>query len=252
MPKPIYTSFLQAKQQKRLAILIDPDRLKLRRLPEVSRLLQEIEVDYVFVGGSLIVDDQLQDCLAFLRKQINSPIVLFPGSPLQISAQADALLFLSLISGRNPELLIGQHVVAAPYLQQSGLEVIGTGYMLVDGGTATTASYMSHSLPIPYHKPDIARSTAMAAEMLGFRCLYLDTGSGAERAVSDEMLQAVASAVEIPIIVGGGIRTPRTLEQKLQAGADIAVIGSAVEENPLLLRDLQAVVHRVNAEQADR
>ena len=174
MTTGVYPQFLAAKHHKKLAVLIDPDSLRLKKLDQLIQRLQDAQPDFLMVGGSLILDDQLDYCLDLLKAECSCPLVLFPGSALQISSKADAILFLSLISGRNPEYLIGQHVLAAPYIKAAGLEVISTGYMLIDGGQATTASYMSNSMPIPRDKPEIAVCTAMAGEMLGLKTIYLD------------------------------------------------------------------------------
>ncbi|MEO0338662.1 MAG: geranylgeranylglyceryl/heptaprenylglyceryl phosphate synthase [Bacteroidota bacterium] len=244
MRSSIYQQFLEAKQQKKLAILIDPDQMKLAHLDHLIDLLHSVQVDFIMVGGSLILEDQLDRCLNLLKKHTNLPLILFPGSSNQVSAKADAILFLSLISGRNPEYLIGQQVVAAPYIKAAGLEVISTGYMLIDGGRPTTASYMSNSQPIPRNKKEIATCTAIAGEMLGLKTLYLDAGSGADLAVPFEMTKAVASQIEIPLIVGGGIRSPEKAIGHLQAGADIIMVGTGIEQNPSLLGELSdAIFH---------
>lgn len=197
----------------------------------------------ILVGGSLLLDDQFEKTLTRLRRSCGAPIVLFPGNNYQLSKQADAILLLSLISGRNPEFLIGQHVVAAPQIRESGLEVIPTGYMLIDGGRISTTSYMTQTVPIPYDKPDIAVATAMAGEMLGLQTIYLEAGSGANRSVSAEMLRAVKSSVSIPIITGGGIRTPEQAEALVSAGSDMIVVGNILEKQPELLMEISLAVH---------
>lgn len=248
MSKTVFPQFVEAKQRKKLAVLIDPDQLRLQHLDQIVGVLQETKVDFVMVGGSLILEDRLDYCLDILKKETTCPLVLFPGSALQISSKADAILFLSLISGRNPEYLIGQHVVAAPYLKASGIEVISTGYMLVDGGVQTTASYMSNAMPIPRDKSEIAVCTALAGEMLGLKVLYLDAGSGAQKAVPVEMTAAVASQVDVPIIVGGGIRSPEKAVDQLRAGADILMVGTGIEREPTLLKELSWAIQSVNRE----
>lgn len=250
MPNAVFTKLQDARKtgRKLFALLIDPDHLRLQNLDQTVALLNRTPVDLVMVGGSLLLDERLEECLSYLRARVELPILLFPGSALQITSKADAILLLSLISGRNPELLIGQHVTAAPYLRSSGLEIIPTGYMLIDGGRPTTASYVSHTLPIPANKPDIAICTAMAGEMLGLRCLYLDAGSGAHHPVSPEMIRRVRENTQTPLIVGGGIRTGEQLHERLAAGADMVVIGHAVEEEPQRLMELSGVVNRFNAQ----
>ena len=222
-------------------MLLDPDKLRLQRLESTLKLAIENEIDYFFIGGSLVVNDLLDQLLSEIRKRCTIPMLLFPGNSFQLSYRADGILLLSLISGRNPELLIGQHVIAAPYLKMSPLEIISTGYMLVDGGVQTAVQYMSNTYPIPAHKTDIAVCTALAGEMLGLKMLYLDAGSGARNPVSEHMIEAVCGAVSIPVIVGGGIRTAEQLTRNYHAGADVVVIGSAFEENPELIREMAGV-----------
>jgi phosphoglycerol geranylgeranyltransferase len=244
----IYQSFSEAKknQQKKLAVLIDPDQIKLGNMDRLVALAAQAKVDYFFIGGSLLVNDKLDHCLVRLKEQCNIPILLFPGNSFQLSYKADAILFLSLISGRNPELLIGNHVIAAPFLRLSPLEIISTGYMLIDGGIPTTVSYMSNTNPIPANKEDIAVCTALAGEMLGLKQIYLDAGSGAKTPVSTQMIEAVSGAINIPLIVGGGIRTAEKAYQNARAGADVTVIGNAFETNPDLLIDIAAAIKQAN------
>lgn len=203
--------------------------------------------DYILVGGSLVVTNHLDDVVIRIRKACDIPVILFPGSPSQLSRYANALLYLSLISGRNPELLIGQHVISAPAVRQSGLEIISTGYMVIDGGAPTTVSYISNANPIPSDKLEIAVCTAMAGEMLGMKTLYMDAGSGARRPIREEMIAAVASHVSIPLIVGGGITTPDKAHRNCLAGADIVVVGNAIEKDPSLIREICAAVHEAAA-----
>jgi putative glycerol-1-phosphate prenyltransferase len=236
--KHVYSLILEAKQsgKKMLALLIDPDKIKgEEHLEKWIQLVRHSQTDFVFVGGSLLTNNQMDTIVNALKENLTVPIVLFPGNWNQISNHADALLFLSLISGRNPDLLIGQHVHAAPILKTTQLEVISTGYMLIDCGRQTTASYMSHTLPIPYNKPDIAAATALAGEYLGMKLIYLDGGSGAEQPISRAMIKKVASTVALPVIVGGGIRTEEDAAAAYNAGADIVVVGTAVENEPELL-----------------
>lgn len=243
------TTILQSLQsttpEKKLAVLIDPDDLQEAHLDKLIPLLQKSKVDLILIGGSLLLKDQLNQCLKTLKKELSQPLVLFPGSMVQISEKADAILFLSLISGRNPEFLIGQHVIAAPYVKAAGLEVIPTGYMLIDGGRPTTASYMSNAMPIPRNKMEIAVCTAMAGEMLGLRTLYMDAGSGADLPVPKEMIRAVRKNTKLPIIVGGGIRDPYKAVEQLEAGADMIVVGTRIEENPTSLMELSRAVHGI-------
>lgn len=228
-----------------LAVLIDPDTPDERQLIDIIDHLNTARADLIFVGGSLLTRDSLDECLLRLKKHTEVPAVLFPGSVLQISAHADAILFLSLISGRNPDLLIGSQVIAAPYIRQSRLEVLSTGYMLIESGQPTTASYMSNSLPIPHHKSDIAACTALAGEMLGLRLIYMDGGSGAEKPVSTKMIREVRKMIDVPIIIGGGIRDAETAVEICKAGADVIVVGNATESNPAILKEIADAIHQL-------
>lgn len=244
----IYQDLRSRKQMGKsgFAVLVDPDNISLSEMPKLAELCNDAEVDYLFVGGSLVVKDQLDQCIQNFKAESDIPVVLFPGSHAQVSPYADALLYLSLISGRNPDLLIGQHVVSAPAIRSSGLEVISTGYIVVDGGVPTTVSYMSHSAPVPANKPDIAMCTAWAGELQGKHVIYMDAGSGANNPISHEMLQKVSSTIDIPLIVGGGIKTPEKVYDNCQAGANIIVVGNAIEKDPMLIKDLvQATKHEI-------
>lgn len=237
---------LARKHSKKLfAVLIDPDKMKMSGIDEIIRTAIESRIDFFFIGGSLIVSDMLDKCISAIKSACDIPVVLFPGNSYQLSYRADGILFLSLISGRNPELLIGNHVLAAPFLKLSALEILSTGYLLIDGGVATTVSYISNTQPIPAAKPDIAACTAMAGEMLGMKLIYLDAGSGALRPVPAETIQAVAGAVDAPIIVGGGIRSPEAAVNAAEAGADIIVVGNAIETDPGLIYDISTALHRI-------
>jgi putative glycerol-1-phosphate prenyltransferase len=236
----------KAKAHKAFAVLIDPDKLNNDSLLATIQLAKEAAVDYLFVGGSLVLTDTLDKVVSTIKAHCAIPVVLFPGSPDQITPKADALLYLSLISGRNPELLIGQHVISAPFVKQSGLEIIPVGYMLIDGGTPTTVSYISNTNPIPSNKNDIAACTAMAGEMLGLKLIYMDAGSGAKNAIPTLMIGEVAKYVQVPLIVGGGITTPEKAKENCLAGADIIVVGNAVEKDPTLISEIAAAIHSLN------
>lgn len=236
----------KAAGQKSLALLIDPDKADEESLFSLLRQAATHPVDFFFVGGSLITNYNHAGVIAIIRQHTNAPVVLFPGNSLHIDASADAVLFLSLISGRNPEFLIGQHVIAAPLLRASGLEVLPTGYMLVDSGAQTTVSYISGTMPLPHNKPDVAACTAMAGEMLGLQLIYLDAGSGARRPVSADMIRAVRATVNAPVIVGGGISSGEKAYDALRAGADLIVVGNSVEQNPDLLAELSGVIQTLN------
>ncbi|MBK9193859.1 MAG: geranylgeranylglyceryl/heptaprenylglyceryl phosphate synthase [Flavobacteriales bacterium] len=234
----------RAEGRKLLAVLIDPDQAQdAERLERTIQNACMAKADLMFVGGSLLMTDAFDACVKRVKELSDRPVVLFPGSPAQLSAHADAVLFLSLISGRNAELLIGHHVTAAPRVKALGIEAIPTGYMLVDGGRATTAHYVSQTSPIPHDKPGIAACTALAGELLGMRTMYMDTGSGAKKTVSAEMTAAVRASVSCPIIVGGGIRDAATARLLCDAGADVIVVGTAVEEDPETVFALSEAVH---------
>ena len=245
MKMNVYQSLLEKKKngQKSFAILIDPDKVNTASLTALVDLAITAKTDYFLVGGSLVVSDNLDACILTIKQQSSIPIILFPGSPSQISKHADALLYLSLISGRNADLLIGQHVISAPFVKKSGLEIISTGYMVIDGGAPTTVSYISNATPIPADKADIALCTAMAGEMLGKKIIYMDAGSGAKKAISEEMISSVAGNIEIPLIVGGGIRDAEKAYLNCKAGADVIVAGNAIEKDTSLIKEMAAAIH---------
>lgn len=243
----IHTALRQAKAngKKQLAVLIDPDKADNALLDKQLASLEKAGIELIFFGGSLLTKFELDERIAYIKERSSAKIILFPGSAQQISPAADAILFLSLISGRNPDLLIGQHVVAAPMIRQTKLEVLSTGYMLIDGGKPTTASYISGTLPLPADKPDIAQCTAMAGEMLGLQHIYLDAGSGAENAVSTEMIKAVRKAVDVPLIVGGGMRDVEAATERAKAGADVIVVGNATESNPEVIQEIASALAKL-------
>ena len=230
---------------KSFAVLIDPDKTDEK---ECLRIIEKSihKVDYFFVGGSLITGDKLNDIVLFLKEHSNIPVILFPGSSLHITPNADAILFLSLISGRNPDLLIGQHVIAAPLIKKSKVEVLPTGYILIDGGKPTTVSYMSNTFPIPADKPEVAACTALAGELLGLQLIYLDAGSGAIQSVSPEMIESVKKMISLPIIVGGGINSTEKALKAWEAGADVIVIGNAIESNTSLIDEITFCKEKLN------
>lgn len=230
--------------RKQLAVLIDPDfGQDGDRLERTVQTACMARADFIFVGGSLLTSASFDLCVQRVKELSDRPVVLFPGSPTQLSGHADAVLFLSLISGRNPELLIGHHVIAAPTVKALGIEAIPTGYMLVDGGKPTTVSYVSQTVPIPHDKPAIAAATALAGSLLGLRTIYMDAGSGAKRAVGPEMIAAVRAQVDLPIIIGGGICDGGTARTLCDAGADVLVMGTAFEEDPERIFEMSEAVH---------
>lgn len=227
------------ENRKMLAILIDPD--KVEHVDVLKNKTKNILFDFYFVGGSLLNGSSLSNCIQKLK--FDKPIVIFPGDNFHISGDADAILLLSLISGRNPEMLIGKHVAAAPYLKKSNLEILPTGYMVINTGSMTSVSYMSQTFPLPFDKNDIAVATALAGEMLGLKLIYLDAGSGAKQTVSPDMIRAIRKNISLPIIVGGGIRTPEQADELCKSGADVIVIGNVLEKNPELLPAISDVIH---------
>ena len=229
--------------RKKFAVLVDPDKSNAETLKKLAVSASESHVDFFFFGGSLLMQDNGREQINILRDNSSIPVILFPGSSLQIFPNANGILLLSLISGRNPDMLIGKHVESAAILKASGLEIIPTGYILVESGSPTSVSYISNTLPVPSNKPDIAVCTAMAGEMLGLKVIYLDAGSGALRPVPADMIRQVKKATGIPLIVGGGITDPEKAKVALDAGADLIVIGNAIEKNPGLISAVSEVIH---------
>ena len=240
----IYDKF-QDKTRKKLAVLVDPDKPSDAQILSIVDKAKAADVDFFFVGGSLLVTDSLDHCIKLIKENCDIPVLIFPGNSLQISKYCDGFLLLSLISGRNPEMLIGRHVIAAPYLKLYGNEIIPTGYMLIDSGKATSVTYMSDTTPIPHDKDDIAMCTAIAGEMLGLKLIYLEAGSGALVPVSTSMISKVSQMIKIPLIVGGGIKTPEMAADAVKAGADIIVIGTAFEKEPEMLKKYADAIHGV-------
>ena len=245
MNNAIYHKISEKKAQKRksFVVLIDPDKTSLKNADTLLQQCASAKVDFLFVGGSLVVSDHIDELLQHIKRESNIPVILFPGSPSQVSSYADALLYLSLISGRNPELLIGQHVISAPLVKKSGLEVISTGYMVIDGGAPTTVSYISNASPIPADKSEIAVCTAMAGEMLGMKLIYMDAGSGAKTPITEAMISSVSAKISIPLIIGGGITDPEKAYRNCKAGADLIVVGNAIEKDPKLIQEISAAIH---------
>lgn len=247
MAPSIYQQITERKtnNQKSFAVLIDPDKMGEKELEQIVKLSVDAKVDYFFVGGSLVVINTVDQNIQQIKASCDIPVILFPGSPSQVSKYADALFYLSLISGRNPELLIGQHVLSAPMIKQSGLEIIPTGYMVIDGGAPTSVSYIANTAPIPSDKNDIAFCTALAGEMLGLKLIYMDAGSGAKKPITEKMIQRVSQNIQIPLVVGGGITTPEKAILNIKAGADIIVVGNAIEKDIHLIKSISEAVHSV-------
>lgn len=236
---------LKAKGKKQFAVLIDPDKINQEQLREVCRTAAMSKVDYFFIGSSILTNGNLSQCIKTIKDTCPIPIILFPGNTLQVCDSADALLFLSLISGRNAEMLIGNHVISAPMIKQSKLEVISTGYMLIEGGSITSVQYISNTTPIPRDKKDIACCTALAGEMLGMKMIFMDAGSGAKVPVSKSMIQAVRQTINVPLIVGGGINTPALAIESCEAGADMIVVGNSIEQDVTLIERMADAIHSI-------
>ena len=228
---------IPCRRKKMVAQLIDPDRADEEALVTAVGYAVEAKVDLFLAGGSL-TKVSVEGLIKKLRQLSGIPVVLFPGNLTQLTTEADAVFLLSLISGRNPELLIGNHVIAAPFLKQIRDRVIPVGYLLVDCGGGTSVEYMSQTSPVPYGKNDIAVATALAGEMLGMRAIYLEGGSGAARPVDPSMISAVRTEITIPVITGGGIDSSAKADEAFAAGADMIVIGNGCEKNPMLIADV--------------
>lgn len=227
---------------KKFALLLDPDEYTAQSLIATLYHANELGVDLIFVGGSL-VNERIDSTIELIKKNTDLPIILFPGSLMQLSANADATLLLSLISGRNPEYLIGNHVLAAPYLKKVNMEVIPTGYILVEGGNTTSVEYISNTKPIPATKSGLITATAIAGEMMGNKLIYLEAGSGAKKHVPIEVIQEVSRSISVPLIVGGGLRRASDISQVLHAGADIVVVGNAIQKDLSNLSSLVQAFH---------
>lgn len=229
----IYNAIIQAKTEnlKLLAILLDPDKIVWDNMEKLIKKIIKSPATHIFIGGSLVENNILDDLIIRLKQKINLPIVLFPGNPSQISNKADAILFLSLISGRNPDYLIEHQVNAVPILRKTKLEIISTGYILIESGGETAVSKVSQTKPLDRNNSDYVMQTAQAGEMLGNKLIYLEAGSGAKQAVPLEMIKKVSNNIDIPLIVGGGIIDLHGIQNAYNAGADLVVIGTAFENN---------------------
>ena len=228
-----------AEGKKMLAVLIDPDK-GISSLPDFIQQIKAFPPDFILVGGSLIFKS-VEKTIEAIKKECSIPVILFLGNALQFTDKADAMLYLFLISGRNPEFLIGQHVTSSYAIKKSGVENLSTGYILIDGGKPTSVEYMSNTMPIPPDKPEIAVATAIAGELIGNKLIYLEAGSGALHPVPANMIAAVKENTDVPLIVGGGLRTASDIQNALQAGADIVVVGNILEKNPELLEEFAKV-----------
>jgi putative glycerol-1-phosphate prenyltransferase len=242
----VYQHIEESRQagKKLFAVLVDPDKQDKGALLQIIEKANKANADLFFVGGSLLTNDSLDSCLETLKSNSNIPVILFPGNAMQVNDKADGILFLSLISGRNAEMLIGKQVITAPILKQSKLEVIPTGYMLIDSGRPTTASYMSNTTPIPHEKNAVAACTAMAGEMLGLKCIFMDGGSGAQQPISEKMIASVRHSIDTPLIIGGGISSGEKAAANCRAGADIIVVGNAIEKDDSLIEEIANAIRQ--------
>ncbi|HCL00213.1 MAG TPA: geranylgeranylglyceryl/heptaprenylglyceryl phosphate synthase [Candidatus Marinimicrobia bacterium] len=226
-------------------VLIDPDTRNNQELKEFVREICDRGVDAILIGGSLIIDGDFQESIRVVKENSSVPIIIFPGSVQQLSFKADAILYISLISGRNPNYLFGDHVIAAPYIKKMGVEPISTGYMLFESGRTTTAEFMSNTRPLPVNKPEIAMAHALAAQYMGMSTIYMEAGSGADRSIPSEIVKAVSHYVDIPVITGGGIRTPEDAHSKIEAGASFVVTGNVLDDsdNLSLINEFARAIH---------
>ena len=238
-----YLLSVRARRGAGYLTLLDPDRFSVEELEHRADLSVEAGADAILVGTSLMFTAHYAECFARIKARVNIPVISFPGGASQVVPTADAILFLSMVSGRNPELLIGEHVRAAPLIKEFGVEAIPTGYVLVESGHMTSVEFMSATRPLPRRKNDIAMAHALAAEYLGMKMIYLETGSGADSSVPDEMVRMVAQYISLPVIVGGGIRNAETARAKVEAGASFVVTGSLVEDDHARLSEVSAAVH---------
>jgi len=229
----IYNNILKSKveSEKLLAILLDPDKINLNNAEILIEKINQSPATHIFIGGSLVENNIIDDLIIKIKQNCDLPVVLFPGNPSQISSQADAILFLSLISGRNPDYLIEHQVNAVPILQQTNLEVISTGYILIESGTETAVERVSKTKPLDRNNPQYILQTAQAGELLGNKLIYLEAGSGANYPIPKEIIKFVSQKIEIPLIVGGGIVDLQGILKAYDAGADLVVIGTAFEND---------------------
>lgn len=234
---------LADRSKKQFALLVDPDKHDDRSLEKLMKIINQYPPDILLVGGSILFKP-IDLTITSLKLGTKLPVFLFPGNVMQLSDRADGILFLSLISGRNPEFLIGNHVLAAPHLGRSGIEVIPTGYLLIENGHSSTVEYVSNTRPIPAGKHELAVATSMAGEMLGMKSIYLEAGSGAENCVEAGMIASIRKKISLPLIVGGGISTIKQAEEIYDAGADMIVVGNAIENDPSLVKTFSSLRDR--------
>ena len=239
----VYDYLLDVRKRKGAGflVLVDPDRISRPNMRDLVKAYEEAGVDAILAGTSLMMSDGFDEFVGIIKDSVSIPVIIFPGEKSQVSRRADAILFLSLLSGRNPDLLIGEQIKSAPIIRAMGIEAIATAYLLVDSGRITSVEYMSNTRPIPSDKPEIAVAHALAAEIFGMKLVYLEAGSGAEKSVPDDMVRTVSSSIDIPVIVGGGIRSSETVARKVEAGASFVVVGNHFE-NTACDDDIRALI----------
>lgn len=237
----------KAKNHASYYCLLDPDRLTEETAVKYAKICEDQGVDGILVGSSMMLVNDFNSILKLIKENVKIPVLIFPGIFNFVSPNADALLLLSVVSSRNPQMLIGEQVRAAPQIKKYNLEAIGTAYMIIESGVSTSVNFMSGSMPIPRTKKDIAIAHALAAQYLGMKLLYLDAGSGAQFSVPEKMISSLKDNIDMPIIVGGGIKTPEEAKRKAEAGADIIVTGNILEKNfnPNLISEFVKAVHSV-------
>jgi len=250
MYSPIYQKILASKERARKlsAVLIDPDKASEKHLDQLLKCVHDAGVDLLLLGGSLLSGNRLDMVAKSIKLRTKLPLILFPGHSMQLTSEADAILLLSLISGRNPEYLIGQHVQAAPTIRQMNIETISTGYILVDGGQMSTTSYITQTIPIPSNKSEIAVATALAGQLLGMQMMYLEAGSGARTTLPEELVCDVVGNVGIPVWCGGGIDHPEKAYRIAGAGSDVVVFGNVFEKDTSLMNEMIRAVHAASGD----
>jgi phosphoglycerol geranylgeranyltransferase len=244
----VYQKLLNVREEKGAGflVLLDPDRMRVPEIVELAKKSEQGGADGFLVGSSLLLSTRFDEAVKEIKANVDVPVTIFPGNANQVSKYADAILFLSLLSGRNPHLLIGEQVKAAPAIKEFGLEPIPTGYLLIESGGPTSVQFMSNTQPIPKNKPDVAKAHALAAEYLGMKLVFLEAGSGAENPVPDAIIREVRDFISIPIIVGGGVKDPDTAHSKVKSGASFVVIGNFLEEDDSLIKEFADAIHVKN------
>ncbi len=244
----VYQKLLNVRDEKGAGflVLLDPDRMSVPEIVGLARKSEQGGADGFLVGSSLLLSTRFDEAVKEIKEHVKVPVTIFPGNANQVSRYADAILFLSLLSGRNPHLLIGEQVKAAPAIKEFGLEPIPTGYLLIESGAPTSVQFMSDTQPIPRNKPDIAKAHALAAEYLGMKFVFLEAGSGADSPVPDSIVQEVRNFISIPIIVGGGVKDPDVARSKVKSGASFVVIGNFLEEDDSLIKEFAEAIHVKN------